>query len=150
MSAEKHQVKVASYVIFEREGKILVARRFNTGYMDGKYQMPSGHIESQEYPAEAAIREAKEEVGVDIRLEDLEFVHVAYRVKNLAVQSSDYAAFFFRARKWEGEPTNKEPEKCDDLAWFTYDALPENVAPPIKHVLESLARGELYSEYGRS
>ena len=63
---EKHKARLASFVIFERDGKMLLARRFNTGYADGFYQMPSGHVEEHEYPSEAAIREIKEEVGVDI------------------------------------------------------------------------------------
>ena len=52
----------AVYLILERDNKILIARRANTGYEDGNYQVPAGHVEEAELPTEAVIREAKEEV----------------------------------------------------------------------------------------
>ncbi len=141
--------RLASFVILEREGKILLARRFNTGYMDGKYQMPSGHVEANEYPAEAAAREAKEEIGVDIALHDLEFVHSSYRI-NTVDDSGDYVDFFFRASKWSGELVNAEPEKCDELIWVPATDLPENTVDVIKQVMKYIERGIVFSEIGRA
>jgi 8-oxo-dGTP diphosphatase len=69
----------AVYLLLEKEGKILVACRANTGYLDGHYQVPAGHVEESELPTEALIREAKEEIGIDLKPNDLEFVHVSYR-----------------------------------------------------------------------
>jgi len=62
----------ASYLFLEKDGKILVARRCNTGYQDGKYQIPAGHVEMGELPTEALIRETKEEIGIDLNPADLE------------------------------------------------------------------------------
>lgn len=132
----------------ERDGKILLARRFKTGYMDGFYQMPSGHIEANEYPSEAAIREAKEEVGVGIKHEDLEFVHASYRI-NTVDDVGDYVDFFFRTEKWEGEPTNTEPEKCDGLLWVPIDDLPENTVEVVKEAISYIRKNLPFSEIGR-
>lgn len=144
----RHTTKIASFAILERDGQILLARRCNTGYADGLYQMPSGHVEADEYPVEAAAREAKEEVGVDIAVRDLEFVHASYRI-NKVDGAGDYVDFFFKTNKWSGEPTNQEPEKCDELAWFSIHKLPENTVPVIKEVIAYIRDGKPFSEVGR-
>lgn len=143
-----HKANLAALVIFERDGKILLARRCNTGYADGMYQMPSGRIEENEYPVEAAIREVKEEVGVDVALSDLEFVHASYRINKLD-DTGDYMEFFFKASKWTGEPINAEPHKCDDLMWVSLDNLPENTVPVIKEAIEYIRKGIPFSQIGR-
>jgi 8-oxo-dGTP diphosphatase len=144
----RHTAKLASFAILERDGKILLARRFNTGYADGQYQMPSGHVDKGEYPVEAAAREAKEEVGVDIAIEDLMFVHASYRI-NKVDDAGDYVDFFFKTAKWSGEVINAEPEKCDKLVWVSMSDLPENTVPVIKQVIEYIKKGIPFSEVGR-
>ncbi|CAN5727927.1 NUDIX domain-containing protein [soil metagenome] len=145
---EYHKARVASFVILERDGKILLSRRFNTGYADGEYGLPSGHIEPNEYPLEAAIREAKEEVGVGIAAKDLECVHTSYRI-NKVDGVGDYVDFFFRTHTWSGEPLNQEPDKCDELVWASLGELPENVIPVLRTALESIHKGIRFSEIGR-
>lgn len=145
--AEKHTARLASFVILEREGKMLLMQRLNTGYQDGRYQMPSGHIEPNEYPSEAAIRETKEELGIDIAPEDLTFLHASYRIKNR--DGGDYVDFFFRASKWAGEIINAEPAKCSGLIWAPMDQLPENTVPAIRTVIECLLKDGPFSEIGR-
>ena len=147
--AEKHKARLASFVIFERDGKILMARRANTGYSDGMYQMPSGHIEANEYPIEAAIREAKEETGVDLKLEDLELVHVSYRI-NTYDTAGDYVDFFFKTTKWKGELIIAEPDKCDELLWVVPDALPENTVGVVKEAMTHIRAGRPFSSIGRA
>ena len=66
----KHCASV--YLLFIKDGKILLLRRANTGYEDGNYGLVAGHLDAHESLTNAAIREAKEESGVDIYLEDLE------------------------------------------------------------------------------
>lgn len=146
--AEKHKARLAAFAILERDGKILLTRRFNTGYADGQYQMPSGHIEANEYPIEAAAREAKEEVGVDIDIKDLEFVHTSYRI-NQVDTAGDYVDFFFKATKWSGEPINAEPEKCDEITWVPIEDLPPNTVPVIREVIEYIKARIPFSQIGR-
>jgi len=137
----------AAYIFFEKDDKYLIARRANTGYEDGNYQVPAGHIEMGELPSEAAIREAKEEVGVDITQEDLEFVHISYRPKH--DNTDNRVDFFFRARKWTGEITNMEPEKCDELRWVSPEEFPENTTSHIRDAFESMIKNVPFRELGK-
>ena len=73
MKRERNKAVPAVYLILERDdGCILLMRRCNTGYQDGNYNLPSGHVEDGELPKAAMVREAKEEIGIDVAQEDLE------------------------------------------------------------------------------
>jgi mutator protein MutT len=133
---QKHSVHVASYVIFRQENMVLLTRRMNTGYHDGEYSLPSGHIEAGEFPDAAAIREAQEEVGV--RIHDLRFKLVMYSDDN-------YVCFFFEAIEWTGEIRNCEEDKCDDIRWFDLDQLPDNLTPEVKVALDKYKKQIFYS-----
>ncbi len=63
-------------------------------------------------------------------------------------EDDERVAFFFEAKKWEGEPMNKEPEKCDDLKWFPLDDLPQNIIPYIKNAIQHYRKKVNYSEFG--
>jgi len=57
---------------------------------------------------------------------------------------------FFTAKKWKGQPTKMEPNKCDDLRWFRLNNLPHNTIPYVKQAIISMKRNIKYSEYGFS
>lgn len=143
---ERYRIIPAAYVILEKEGKILLARRKNTGYEDGNYGLVSGHVEQGETYMEAIIREAKEEAGVDLKPENLRFTHFMHRKDKS--KDNERADVCFVAEQWDGEVRNMEPHKCDDLSWFPKDQLPENLILYIRQVLDYIDKEILYSEYG--
>jgi 8-oxo-dGTP diphosphatase len=53
-----------------------------------------------------------------------------------------------KAKKWEGEPTNLEPNKCDELSWFPINALPQNTIVPVRAALKEIDKGSFYSNWG--
>jgi len=122
-------------------------RRFNTGYEDGKYTLVAGHVEDGESFVDCIIREADEEAGITLRRENLTMAHIVHRLAN-PVEQADRIDVFFVADKWEREPHNKEPHKCDDLSWFDRDNLPENMLPYVKQAIECVEQGIVYSEFG--
>lgn len=132
-----------THLLLFEEGKVLLLRRHNTGYEDGNYSVVAGHIDGGETARSAMVREAAEEAGLDIRSDDLRMCHVIHRRS-----TDERVSFFFTTEKWLGEPQNREPEKCGELAWFAVDALPDNVIAYIRHAIEQVARGESYSEFG--
>ena len=59
-------------LIREKDGtkEVLLALRKNTGYRDGEYELPGGHVEEGEDLMQAMVREAKEELLINIKEED--------------------------------------------------------------------------------
>lgn len=143
---ERYQSKVAVSLILTRltdDGKeILFQRRCNTGYMDGKYEIScSGHLEKGESLSNAMIREAKEELGIEIQEKDLQLVFVNHSYKE------DYIQIYFTTQKYKGSPQIIEKDKCDDLRWFNINNLPNNIMDRIERVIKCIESGVLYDNY---
>ena len=130
------------HLFFFRENKILLLRRFNTGFRDGEYSVPAGHLEGGETVMEAAAREGEEEAGVKIELSDMTFSTVMHRIED-----DERVDFFVVAHKWEGEPFNAEPDKCDDLQWVNINDLPANMVPYVRQALENHLNNVPFDEY---
>jgi 8-oxo-dGTP diphosphatase len=135
----------AVLLILIKDNKILLQRRFNTKYGNGMYNFVSGHIDGNEPASKAMIREAKEEIGIDIQEKDLKFVHTQH---STFVDGKEYVYFFFSANTWQGEPKIMETNKSDDLAWFSLNDLPHNFITNQKDVLELYNKNVFYSEFG--
>jgi len=130
-------------VLLNRDAQVLFGRRQNTGFEDGAYHVPSGHLEAGESVAAALIREAKEEIGVTIDPEHAEFAHVMHNSSG-----GGRVAFFFTVHDWGGIPENREPGKCSELCWFPLDALPEHMIGYCRVALAHIAVGQAFSVYG--
>lgn len=147
MKKKSHHNIPASYLTLLKDNQILLLRRANTGYEDGKYSMVAGHVDPGEHFTNCIIREAEEEAGIKLKTEDLKVVHVMHRDSGMQ-ENNERVDVFFIAQKWEGEIINREPHKCDDLSWFDLDEIPENVIPYIKQAIDCIREGEFYSEHG--
>lgn len=130
-------------LLLKDDGKVLFGRRQNTGFQDGVWHVPAGHLEAGESVVQALIREAREEVGVAVAPEDVEFAHIMHNASG-----GGRAAFFFIVREWGGTPENREPEKCSEVAWFSPDALPDPLIGYCRAALDQIAAGEPFSVYG--
>lgn len=139
---ERFKTIIAVYLIMIRDKKVLLSRRYNTGYFDGSYSLPAGHLEKGETLKETMIREGNEELGIALEADDLKLAHTIFR----NIPDNERISFFFTAEKWSGEITNMEPEKCDDLEWFSLDELPENMIPYVKEAINFYLNGINYSE----
>lgn len=144
-----HRYPVAVHLFFIRDDHVLLLRRRNTGWRDGEYSVPAGHVEPGETVTEAACREAQEEIGLALDRKALDVVHVMHRAAETPADD-ERIDFFLAVKTWPGEPVNAEPEKCDDLRWFPRAALPANVIPYVAHALRCHAQGERFSEFGWS
>ncbi len=145
MSNERFTLRAAVYLILIRDSKVLLARRFKTGWMDGKYSLIAGHLDGNESVFDAMLREAFEEAGIKVHKKDLRPIKVLHRISS---DHMEYMDFFFIAEKWEGEPKILEPHKCDDMSWFQVNNLPENTLPYVKEVIENYKDGIPFIESG--
>ncbi|MFT7507805.1 MAG: mutator protein MutT [Acidimicrobiales bacterium] len=127
--SNRHNVHAAVFVVLERDDTVFILRRANTGWADGMWTLPSGHIDQGQTAVEAAIVESKEEAGITILPEHLEFIHV-HHVFDV------YVNYYFRATQWEGEPMLGEPELCSEVQWCKRTELPQDT---IMHVLKMIS-----------
>jgi 8-oxo-dGTP diphosphatase len=151
---DRFRVVPAAYVFLLRPSggddapdEVLLQLRQNTGYMDAHWAAAAaGHVERGETAYDAARREAREEVGVEVG--ELSFLTSMQRTRH-ADPIDERVDFFFSCRSWTGEPRIVEPEKCAALEWFPLDALPEPVVPHERFVLQRLGtRLESYTTFG--
>ena len=136
---------IATVHIFltNNEDEVLLLRRFNTGYEDGNYSVIAGHIDGNEEVKAAAIREAKEEAGIEIRPSEIEVVGVMHRKGE-----DERVNFFLATSRWNGSIVNAEPDKCDDLSWHSFHELPVNMVPYVRRALEYYRKGKCFDSFG--
>ena len=136
-------VSVYLVLLNERE-EVLLLRRQNTGYKDGEFGLPAGHVDGEEELTRAMQREAHEEVGLELAHEDLQLAHVMHRFCG----DHERLDFFFTCHRWQGEPTNCEKDKCAELRWVAMDHLPDDVIDYYQQAFQHIRRDEVYSAFG--
>lgn len=137
----KCNFRVSVNLILKKENQVCLMRRYNTGWNDGMYALMGGHVEDNERPIKAVIREAKEELGIDINEYDLQ------EVFTMAV-NPDHIYLYFACEKYSGEVINNEPNECDDVRFFDIDKLPENIIGADKTAMAKIFEGNIkYFEY---
>jgi len=125
--------------------EILFQKRKNTGYCDGFYDLSaSGHVDENESMKHAMCREAKEELGITINENDLEFVCLIHKNSEGCIYYNGY----FKANKWIGEPHINEPEKNEELKWIPINELPTNIVNDRYIAIDNYKNGIKYSEFG--
>ncbi len=146
MAKDRFKIIPAVYLLLRKDDQVLLLRRYNTGYQDGKYGLVAGHLDGDELARDAMVREAKEEAWITVNADDLDFVHVVHRLSR-GESGQERVDLFYEASKWQGEITNMEPHKCDDLSWFPINDLPDNILPLVGRVIKDISKGINYSEY---
>ena len=128
---ERYTSRVIVDLLLSRKNKdnndeILLSLRKNTGHDDGKYELPGGHVEEGEDIIDAMIREAKEELNINVKRDNLEIVHILHHYKGNALK------FILKANAYDGNLTIGEPDKCEELKWFSINSLPENMIEKVR------------------
>jgi len=131
------------HLLFFRADRVLLLLRCNTGYRDGEYSVPAGHLDGDETVMAAAIREAHEETGLWLEPADLVFSSVMHRN-----EGEERVDFFVHVREWEGEPINTEPQKCSELTWVKVNELPDNTIPYVRRAIDNHQQGIRFDEFG--
>ena len=143
---ERYLSRIGVDIFLERKNEIsgrkqiLMLKRAETGYCDGYFDLPGGHLEANEDIFDGMIREAKEEIGITIKREDMEILHIYHRYKKGMLK------FVFKTDKYNGTLINNEPDKCEKIEWIDFEYLPENIVPSIKIELDNIKNGVYYSK----
>lgn len=145
--SEHYQSPSAGILILTRQNggqaEVLLQHRANTKMLPQQWDLISGHVEAAETVRQAIVREAKEEIGIDLEVDDLDFVLLSH---NRISQDSSYYNIFFTSQRFQGDPRILEPEKHDALDWFPLDNLPSPLVKDRKLALEALETGQTYVE----
>lgn len=143
VATTRHTIIPAVHLLLTRDEQVLLLRRANTGFCDGAYSVPAGHVEAGEAATVAMLREAREEIGITIAPADLIPTLVMHRRSD-----SERVDFFFTATTWTGQITNCEPGKCDDLRWFAVTNLPPVMVPYVRAAIDAHQAGVTFTEFG--
>ncbi|GAB3807601.1 hypothetical protein GCM10028798_32440 [Humibacter antri] len=144
MAEHRFALIPAAYLYLRRGDEVLLQLRQNTGFMDGMWAAAAaGHLEPGETPAAAAIREAREELGITVHPQNLIPVTAMQRTDGTSTPREQRLDWFFAATEWTGRPRVLEPAKCAGIGWFPLTEQPENTPPHERIVLNGLESGRL-------
>jgi len=142
--SERFKIVSAAYLFLKTGNTILLGKRKNSGFMDGYYSLPAGHIYENESALEAAIREGREEMGISLKKGNLRHALTMHRNSIDRV----YMDIFFEVLAYEGDITNNEPHKCQEWKFFPVCSLPGQTVPYVKQAISCLENKVPYVEEG--
>ncbi|MEU0936263.1 NUDIX domain-containing protein [Embleya sp. NPDC005971] len=130
----------------DARGRILLGLRHpDSVYAPSTHHFLAGHCE-QESAVACLVREAREEAGLVIDADDVEFAHAVHLVDPPGTRPR--MQLIFRARRWTGTPTILEPDKCVGWGWWYPHDLPDPIVPYTRAAIEAIQAGHLYTEIG--
>ena len=113
---------VALLALIDPDNRILISRRLLNKPMGGMWEFPGGKIENEEMPEDALIREAKEELSINISkscIAPLAFSTAIYG-------SNNFLLLLYVCRVWEG---NIEIKEVEEIKWVEKKDLRKYVMP---------------------
>lgn len=113
---------------FNERGEVLLVHRRDIDV----WEAPGGTVQPGEAPWEAAVREAREETGIDVAPDRLSGLY--WRPKQATL------VFQFAAPARAGRPVASD--EADDVRFFAMSGLPTNVTPVVRgRLLDASRRG---------
>jgi len=118
-------------VLIWREQQLLLGKRLTERHVEKQstcWQFPGGHLENNESVIECAVREVREETGLQVRA----LRHLGYSDKTFVIGQQPYVALLVSCDYRSGVAQVLEPKKCEHWQWFDYKKLPAPLFEPIR------------------
>jgi 8-oxo-dGTP diphosphatase len=129
----KPAIRVGIGVWIKKETKVLMGFRIGS-HSSGVWAPPGGHIEFGESFEETALREVKEETGLEINN-----IKVMGVLNNFYEEEQNHVITTLLTADWvSGEPQLLEPDKMKEWRWVEWGQFPD---PLMKPVVSSLEQG---------
>ena len=113
--------EVGIFIINDKKEILLQKRSANKRFNPNKWGLCAGHVDAYETLEEAALREIKEEVGLDVSIEEL----IPYGEKEVTIKDSNsHITYFYyvKCNKKEDEFIIQE-EELSKVKWFNIDEI---------------------------
>ena len=113
--------EVGIFIINDKKEILLQKRSANKRFNPNKWGLCAGHVDAYETLEEAALREIKEEVGLDVSIEEL----IPYCEKEVTIKDSNsHITYFYyvKCNKKEDEFIIQE-EELSEVKWFNIDEI---------------------------
>lgn len=117
-------------VIVTHNNKVLLGKR-KGAHGAGAWAFPGGHLEFNESIEGCAVREVYEETGLSIK--NCRFVTCTNDL--FKDNNKHYVTLFVVCEYESGEPEIKEPDKCEEWKWFSWNEFPEPLFLSLKNLL---------------
>lgn len=130
-------------LIINNKNQILLGLRAGHRGGAGTWGLIGGKTVIGEPIEVTAQREVFEETGLKVELEDLQVINM------FTTQSTPTAMFYqigVLVKKYSGMPVNKEPDRCDELKFFDFDKLPNNLFLGTKGNIDLYLKNQFYNK----
>lgn len=125
--------KVGLGVIVIKENKVLLGKRIGASGK-GTWCFPGGHLEYFESFAECAVRETKEETGLDIKL--INEIPAAITNDCNIIENSHYVTLYLMAKYISDKPKVAEPDKFERWEWYRWNSFPIPLFLPVQNLIK--------------
>lgn len=115
-------------IVTNNQNKILLIKKKINNY----WERPGGKVEIGESLEKSIIREIKEETGIKAKIIDF----VMFDETFFGPDKNHWIAFCYHLKPVSGKVKNMEPEKHEDIKWFSFSDLPKNLSPHTKTALK--------------
>ena len=122
---KENLTSIASGPVIIQDGRVLLDKHGD----DGMWKFPGGAVESDNNFEENAIREAREELNIDVEL-----VGEPYVISFIKESGEVMVLIHYAAKIVSGEP--RSGRDVDEFDWFDINILPDGCAPNIKPAVE--------------
>lgn len=123
LKSEERTNACNAIIIKEEDGQtfFLLGLRAKHKSGGGQWGLVGGTQCKQETMEETIVRELKEEIGIDVEINDVKWNNF---FQCIATENVHFDHHGFVITKWKGEPENLEKDKCDMIKWFSKEELP--------------------------
>lgn len=121
---------VVAAALWRADGRWLMHRRPPGKHHAGLWEFPGGKVEPSEIPAQALVRELREELGIGGAVEDLAPAGFAQTPPHETGRA--IVILLYSLGAWEGDPAALEGGAVD---WFTPQEIAQLPKPPLDAVL---------------
>lgn len=133
-----HQPRIGVGVLVRRDDEVLLLRRASV-HGAGTWSTPGGHLDHGETLEQCAAREAVEETGIEV--ENVRFRAITNDV--FEDEALHYLTVWMEADYRSGEPRLNAAYEMSDVAWFSWDRLPDPLFLPLETLLDGRGYGDL-------